>query len=199
MTTPNQYREIDDRVYDTDSSKVKIPFRSDNKARNKFTEGTTGQQYVILKTVDTNDKSNSQGYTQNGFQGMAVAPCDENGVPQKDKVIVAFAGTNKEDGKDLNTDANNVFFGSKEFKQRTGLNSGVRGDSQFTSAEQFYNEVAKMPDVNVVSLTGHSLGGALAQKVAAENELPAVTFSTAGVGLQLTDKEKNGLMEKEKT
>jgi len=53
--------------------------------------------------------------------------------------------------------------------------------------------IFKMKDVKVVSATGHSLGGALAQKIAAKYHIPAVTFSTAGVGKQLTGEEKQWL------
>ena len=64
-------------------------------------------------------------------------------------------------------------------------------DSQFTSALQFYDEMAKIYGANnIEAVTGHSLGGSLAQKVAAANHIPAVTFSTAGVGKQLTEEEK---------
>ena len=189
MTSPKEYSEIDEQVYNVDITKVK----ADNLIRSNFILSAGKQKYLVLKTVDTNDSKNSVGYDKNGFQGMAVAPITK--TPDGVKVdfsqtIVAYAGTNPADGKDLNTDANNVFFGSKEFGQRTGLNSSVHGDSQFTSAEQFYKEVSKMPDVKVVSTTGHSLGGALAQKVAITHHLSAVTFSTAGVSLQLTPEEK---------
>ncbi|AYF99871.1 lipase family protein [Lactococcus allomyrinae] len=187
MTTPKQYSQLDNLVYKVDVSKENPPKRKGDSIT------VSGQKYLVLKTVDSNDPKNSEGYDKNGFQGMAVAPITKtiDGVKVDfSHTIIAYAGTNNKDAKDINTDANNVFFGSKEFGVRTGLNSSVHGDSQFSSAQKFYQEVSKMPDVKVVSTTGHSLGGALAQKVAAAYHLSSVTFSTAGVSSQLTAEEK---------
>ncbi|GAK31220.1 hypothetical protein WOSG25_080520 [Weissella oryzae SG25] len=64
--------------------------------------------------------------------------------------------------------------------------------SQFSSAEEFYSEVAKKG--KVTQITGHSLGGALAQKVAATHHVSAMTFSSADVSKQLTTKEKQWLL-----
>lgn len=183
MTTPKEYAGLDKDVYEVDSSKNKNPYRV--TGNNSFWIG--GQQYLVLKTVDANDPKNSNGYADNGFQGMAVAPMTKTADGVKidfSQTIIAYAGTNASDlsGNDLDTDLRNVVLGTKTFS--------AGQDSQFTSAEQFYKEVSKMPDVKVVSTTGHSLGGALAQKVAATNHLSAVTFSTAGVGKQLTAEEK---------
>ena len=114
---------------------------------------------------------------------MVVAPVVK-GIPDYNHLIIAYAGTNATDWHltDLSADLSNVVLG---FQKDGTL------DSQFTSAQQFYNETAKIYGAsNIDSVTGHSLGGALAQKVAAVNHIPAVTFSTAGVGSQLTEKEK---------
>lgn len=165
MTTPHQYRAIDDVVYDTDITKIKIPRRKDDTFY-EYPKTQTGQQYQIIKTVDTNDPTNSQGYPSNGFQGMAVAPVID-GKPDFSKTIVAFAGTYNKDPKDIQADVQDVVFGQKNI------------DSQFASAEQFYQEVNKMKGVTIVSTTGHSLGGAQSQKVSSAHHIPAVTFSTA--------------------
>ena len=183
MTTPKEYSVIDSTVYDTD----RVKEGSDAlRTGNKFyvdPDDKSSQQYEILNTVDTNDKYNSQGYEKNGFQGMVVAPVGPNG-PDYNHVIIAYAGTNATDWhlNDVSADLSNVVLG---FEKDGTL------DSQFTSAQQFYNEMAKIYGVNnIEAVTGHSLGGALAQKVAAVNHIPAVTFSTAGVGKQLTEAEK---------
>ncbi|MEY8458406.1 DUF6792 domain-containing protein [Lactococcus ileimucosae] len=183
MTTPKQYSVIDDVVYQTD--KVKKGSKAFRKGYTFYENlgAETGQQYQILNTVDTNDKHNSQGYEKNGFQGMAVAPI-VNGEPDYNHVIIAFAGTNATDWhlNDLSADLSNVVLG---FEKDGTL------ESQFSSAQQFYKEMAKKYGAsNIEAVTGHSLGGALAQKVAATNHIPAVTFSTAGVGKQLTEEEK---------
>lgn len=183
MTTPNQYAVIDDKVYNTDSLKSKNPVRAYN-FKSTFIDKNSGQKYKVLYTIDTNDKYNSQGYEKNGFQGMVVAPVGANGQPDFSHIIMAFAGTNATDWhlNDLSADLSNVVLG---FEKDGTLNS------QFTSALQFYDEMAKIYGAdNIDAVTGHSLGGALAQKVAAANHIPAVTFSTAGVEKQLTEAEK---------
>ena len=183
MTTPNQYSVIDSEVYSVDLTKEGLDFVKRSGDTFFEYEDNSGQQYKILNTVDTNDKYNSQGYAKNGFQGMVVAPVI-NGQPDYANVIVAFAGTNATDWhlNDLSADLSNVTFG---FERDGNL------DSQFTSAQQFYDETARIYGANnIEAVTGHSLGGALAQKVAATNHIPAVTFSSAGVGSQLTKAEK---------
>lgn len=65
MTTPKQFLKIDDSVYKVDIRKDSAPFRS--AMDNNFL-WSGNQQYQVIKTVDTNDKSNSQGYVSNGFQ-----------------------------------------------------------------------------------------------------------------------------------
>ncbi|MDR0298770.1 MAG: hypothetical protein LBI13_01595 [Streptococcaceae bacterium] len=191
--TGKQYARIDDRVYETDITKKDDPAlyrKGDTFYEN---ENNTGQQYQVIKTIDANDPNNSKGYASNGFQAMAIAPV-ANGKADTSQIIIAYAGTNAKDGKDISTDVENVFAGKQDFTVRTGLNSSQKMASQFTSASQFYDDVAKQYGANnIQSITGHSLGGALAQKVAASNQKPAVTFSTAGPGMQLTQAEKDWL------
>ncbi|KAI3473775.1 hypothetical protein Pfo_031441 [Paulownia fortunei] len=93
---------------------------------------------------------------------MAVAPV-VNGHVDRSQTIIAYAGTNAQDPSthDLRADFYNVVVGEKG------------KDTQFASATQFYQAVSKMKDVKVVSATGHSLGGALAQKIAAKYHIPA--------------------------
>lgn len=181
MITPKQYSKLADAAYKVDIQKQYNPVRETaNKSRSVIT--TASQNFKVIKTVDTNDKTNSKGYADNGFQAMAVAPV-VNGHVDRSQTIIAYAGTNAQDPSthDLRADFYNVVVGEKG------------KDTQFASATQFYQAVSKMKDVKVVSATGHSLGGALAQKIAAKYHIPAVTFSTAGVGKQLTGEEKQWL------
>lgn len=181
MITPKQYSKLADAAYKVDIQKQHNPVRETaNKSRSVITNAS--QNFKVIKTVDTNDKTNSKGYADNGFQAMAVAPV-VNGHVDRSQTIIAYAGTNAQDRSthDLRADFYNVVVGEKG------------KDTQFASATQFYQAVSKMKDVKVVSATGHSLGGALAQKIAAKYHIPAVTFSTAGVGKQLTDEEKQWL------
>ncbi|PZT53251.1 lipase family protein [Paenibacillus silvae] len=60
-------------------------------------------------------------------------------------------------------------------------------NNQFHEAEVLYEQVkAKYPDASI-SLTGHSLGGGLAQYVAARQDLPAMTYSAPSVTNLLDD------------
>jgi Putative lipase essential for disintegration of autophagic bodies inside the vacuole len=181
MTTPQEYSLISSKVYDIDRVKEGLEAFRPGYVFYEDDVKKSGQKYKILDTVDTNDKYNSQGYEKNGFQGMVVAPVGADGNPDQNHAIIAFAGTNFWDPSlnDVSADLSNVVLG---FEKDGTL------DSQFTSALQFYNEMSRFYTIDAV--TGHSLGGALAQKVAAANHIPAVTFSTAGVGKQLTDEEK---------
>ncbi|MCL2677146.1 MAG: acetylxylan esterase, partial [Streptococcaceae bacterium] len=97
------------------------------------------------------------------------------------------------DEKDLRTDVLNIVLGEEKFSYRTKTGTLQTVDSQFTSAERFFEEVSALPQVSVLSTSGHSLGGALAQKVAAKHKIPAFTYSTAGVYPQLTDSETEWL------
>ena len=141
MTTPKQYAGLDSIVYDTDSVKLKDPVRTGKFVYENYPKNT-GQQYKILNTVDTNDKYNSQGYEKNGFQGMVVAPMT-GGKVDYSHLIIAYAGTNATDWhlNDLSADLSNVVLG---FEKDGTL------DSQFTSAQQFYNETAKIYGARVL-------------------------------------------------
>ena len=60
-------------------------------------------------------------------------------------------------------------------------------NNQFHQAEVLYEQVkAKYPDASI-SLTGHSLGGGLAQYVAARQDLSAMTYSAPSVTNLLDD------------
>lgn len=178
MTTPKQYAAIDDWVYEVNKAKGEksrfvqaggIIYENHNQ---------TGQRYKVLKT-DNNEFENRE---IDGFQAMAVAPI-VNSMPDKTKIIIAFAGTNKENEQEITADLQNVI---AKAEQPTDPKA-----AQFESARKFYRAVAtSYGEINIASVTGHSFGGALAQKVAAENKIPAVTFSSVGVGGQLTEEEK---------
>ena len=53
---------------------------------------------------------------------------------------------------------------------------------QYKNANEVYKQIKQMyPNANI-TLTGHSLGGSLAQLISAENNCPAVTFNAYGTG-----------------
>ena len=69
---------------------------------------------VISKPIDN---------TSNGMQAMAVAPVDKNGNVDYSHVVIAYAGTNKDDIKDLGTDVQSLWLGREKLQSRSGLNS----------------------------------------------------------------------------
>ena len=75
---------------------------------------------VISKPIDN---------TSNGMQAMAVAPVDKNGNVDYGHVVIAYAGTNKDDIKDLDTDVQSLGLGRDKRQSRSGLNSAKVVDS----------------------------------------------------------------------
>lgn len=54
--------------------------------------------------------------------------------------------------------------------------------AQYKNANEVYKEIKQMYPKANITLTGHSLGGSLAQLISAENNCPAVTFNPYGTG-----------------
>ncbi|WP_162797761.1 hypothetical protein [Streptococcus pluranimalium] len=69
---------------------------------------------------------------------MAVAPVDKNGEADYSEVVIAYAGTNREDFKDMGTDIQSIGLGSDELKF-----FNVTADSQFSTALDFAKQVEK--------------------------------------------------------
>ena len=89
-----------------------------------------GKFKVISKPIDN---------TSNGMQAMAVAPVDKNGNVDYSHVVIAYAGTNKDDIKDLDTDVQSLGLGRDKLQSRSGLNSAKVVDSQFVTALDYAN------------------------------------------------------------
>lgn len=60
MTSPKIYSVLDNKVYGADFSKAK----DEDLVRNGTLIKNGDEQYLVMNTVDTNDKSNRSGYTQ---------------------------------------------------------------------------------------------------------------------------------------
>ncbi len=115
---------------------------------------------------------NGKYYTSyvSGFDGVAYG-LDTNDDGIYEEVVVAYAG-------------------SQEWFQDWTINDGEiligQVPSQKTDALAFYAMVAGTYCTNEqtnISITGHSLGGALAQYVASLKHVPAVTFNAPGVDI----------------
>ena len=130
--------------------------RSQEKNSNK-TVSIGGIDYKILDV--TNDP-------KTGYQGSAYQRMDTG------EVVIAHRGT-EPDAKDVKADAGMVF---------NGRNSQLDGAVEFTEramarARETQPNFAKPI---VVSITGHSLGGTLAEIIAAKHGVHAETFNAYG-------------------
>ena len=123
MITEKDYRYIADDVYKVDALKVSRPYSKDDLVANDRFK-------VISKPIDN---------TSNGMQAMAVAPVDKNGNVDYSHVVIAYAGTNKDDIKDLDTDVQSLGLGRDKLQSRSGLNSAKVVDSQFVTALNYAN------------------------------------------------------------
>ena len=154
MVTEEDYRYIVDDVYDVDSGKVSNPIQEGRLVANDRFK-------VISNPIDN---------TSNGMQAMAVAPVNKNGNVDYSHVVIAYAGTNKDDVKDLGTDVQSLWLGRDKLQSRSGLNSAKVVDSQFVTALDYAKEVEeevrqKYPSAKITT-AGHSLGESLAMYVA---------------------------------
>ncbi|QDK70170.1 Mbeg1-like protein [Lactococcus protaetiae] len=165
MTTAQDYNGLAQEAYQVDASAVGIVLHKGD------TFWKNGSSWKVLKAED--DK-------KNGFQAMAVAPV-VNGQVDKNQVVIAYAGTNSSDLKDILADVKNVVYSIS--------------DGQLKSASNFAQSVAnKYPQSNI-SVTGHSLGGFLALAQGAEHHWQTVTFNGPDPYSVLSDQAKKWLRE----
>ena len=100
--TDKNYTDIDNGVYNVDAGKVKRSWRKDKVFK------SSGQKFQVLAAEDN---------TSNGMQAMAVAPVDKNGKPDLSHIVVAYAGTNSSDLKDIQTDIQSIGLGSNKLRK----------------------------------------------------------------------------------
>ncbi|WKB36026.1 hypothetical protein QS257_01615 [Terrilactibacillus sp. S3-3] len=150
-------------------------------------------EYKIIKRLDNKD---------NGAQGFAVAPVDKNGNIDTSQIVIAFRSTEFPDDKlDVATDVQQVVQGEKQLKVfdknemrgKTKISVYKKVDSQFTSALKFAQEIKKEHPNATISTTGHSLGAGMAQFVAVEEQLRAVTYAAPNVYRLLSAKGKEAV------
>lgn len=146
--TPEDYKNLASEAYRVDRN---VKDKQVLHEGDVFT--VNGKKWEVLKSEDS---------TENGFQAMAVAP-KIDGETDTSQVVIAYAGTNPSDWKDLAVDGLNVM--------------GSVGGFQLDSANRFANEVAKAYPYSDISTTGHSLGAFLALAQGAEHHWQSVTFN----------------------
>ena len=148
MITEKDYRYIADDVYKVDALKVNRPYsKGDLVGNDRFK--------VISNPIDN---------TSNGMQAMAVAPVDKNGNVDYSHVVIAYAGTNKDDRLDIQTDIQSIGFGDRQVL--SDLKTKTFRKSQFQTALSFAEEIEKTFPSAKITTAGHSLGESLAMYVA---------------------------------
>ena len=136
MTSERDFRYIVDDVYAVDSLKVKVPLK----------EGAVvaqGKFKIITPPVDN---------TSNGMQAMAVAPVDKNGNVDYSHVVIAYAGTNKDDRLDIQTDIQSIGFGDRQVL--SDLKTKTFRKSQFQTALSFGKKSKKLIPLLKLQLQG---------------------------------------------
>ncbi|MBM7645071.1 hypothetical protein JOD45_001282 [Scopulibacillus daqui] len=112
-----------------------------------------------------------------------------------DQVVIAFAGTSPSDLGDLRTDVemalnerkrrqemmNEPSFPTWGEKAMAAVDNYESKHDQFTQADNLVKDVKKKYPSAKISVTGHSLGGALAQYTAANHDLEGVTFNAPDI------------------
>ncbi|HEL1260984.1 TPA: hypothetical protein TVO01_001895, partial [Streptococcus equi subsp. zooepidemicus] len=160
MVTDADYNAIADDVYSVDSKKTSRPYQiGDTVASGK---------YKILKAEDNPD---------NGMQAMAVVPI-KDGKEDRSHIVIAYAGTNSSDIRDIDTDIQSVVFGDDQYLcTHEEPDSFKVVKSQLSTAKAFSDYIRTRYPNAAISYTGHSLGGYLALITAAHAKQPATVFN----------------------
>ena len=126
-----QYNWIAEQVYWVDKLKTDKDYTPE--ANKTYPFNPKKRDLGNFKVVEVKDN------TSNGMQAMAVAPVDKNGNVDDSHVVIAYAGTNSSDIKDLETDAQSLGLGRDKLQSRSGLNSAKVVDSQFVTDLNYAN------------------------------------------------------------
>ncbi|EHJ51690.1 lipase family protein [Streptococcus macacae] len=174
MISEKDYNSLANEVYKVDSGKVSTPYKKGDTV--------AGGKYQVLATKDN---------TSNGMQAMAVAPVSQSGQVDYSNITIAYAGTNSDDPKDIDTDLQSVGEGSK--KLTSGSDMSVNGvtiaDSQFETALAFAKKIEKAYPKAKLTTTGHSLGGSLSMYVALKRKYQSTTYNGPDIHSMLSSKE----------
>lgn len=160
MLSDEQNRFISDIVYDLDHKKSNKGLKAEDILKYNEKNDKLGS-FKILKVEDNQE---------NGMQAMAVAPIGADGQPDYSQIIITYAGTNADDGRDTTTDVQMIGYGNTD--RMAYVDSNNRGkvvESQAVSALRFAEEVRKQFRNSQITTTGHSLGESLAMFVALKN------------------------------
>lgn len=99
MISDRDYKVLANNAYEVDKEKNDNPIRENRVIEVRDSNEKIVNEYKVLKVHDNE--------IENGMQAMAVAPI-KNGKPDTSQVVIAFAGTNADDGLDILTDTQTV-------------------------------------------------------------------------------------------
>lgn len=154
MTTTEDYSSIADAVYNVDPLKLDPPFCAGK--RFNTANDPEKQLWEIIEVPDN---------PSNGFQAMAAVPV-VNGVKDYSRVSIAYAGTNFDDVHDVFTDVGVVL-----------ATKPAQAEAAMAFADKVKKKVTKHHPGATFETVGHSLGGYLAQYVAAEHRWAGTSFN----------------------
>lgn len=156
-------REMKRRLFKRNTKNAEVfesEFKNDFKLHEELKE-------LCIYSYHTDRMSLPEGYTLEGYMENKKSGFNAYVVKKGDDVVIVFRGT--ESLKDWKQDSKMVF---------------NKHTDQFDSAQILYDEIKKIPEYKNcrVILTGHSLGGSIAQIIGALNGVDTVTFNPHGIG-----------------
>ncbi|MGT2771365.1 hypothetical protein [Streptococcus marimammalium] len=174
MISDKEYNSISEDAYYVDSTKEKGKepiIKGSLVAEDKF--------IVIEPPVDAT----------NGMQAMAVAPIVD-GEPDLSHIVIAYAGTNSSDIRDLWADITAIGLGDTGniIPSSEPFTNGLT--SQAFSALAFATMIEEKYPNSVITTTGHSLGESLGLYVALKKGYLNTGFNGPDIASLITDEEK---------
>ena len=163
--TYKDYKEYIDSIVKTDSNgNISKEYASEIMPYALYAKVVYGDSDIILGNL-----LGSQVYKASGFEASSYYD------PTLNKIIISFAGSNFSQGGDIGADLgiSQGLVTSKQFKQAFEFFNTIMSDKK--TFDYFFNHGAD------VVITGHSLGGALAQLVGAVTGYQTFAFNPAPV------------------
>src|SRR3712207_2154499 len=138
----SSYKKLSEQVYNIEPSKAKFNEKKRIVEGRLVIDDKTGRQYRVLLVQDNNNDAHKTN--DNGMQAMAVAPIVKGDIDTS-QVVIAYAGTNAADSKDLDTDWQLLIRGNQDDLVSGNIDGGnfVIAENQLRSAQKFYQQVKR--------------------------------------------------------